>query len=136
MRAFDVNAAAIALDVTPKWLDNLLSHHDIPGVIGGRQGVRRRLQPRSILLIAIAARLVHELGSPMHRALHAAGHLVADGRFTGDLGFELRLDVAGLSREIEARLSEAAEVATLRRRGRPPVVSGSRSAIPESPAQP
>ena len=136
MRAFDVTAAAIALEVTPKWLDNLLSHHQIPGVMGGRQGVRRRLQPQAVLLIAVVIRLCRELGMPVHRALGTAEGLIEQGRVVGRDGLELRMDVTRLGWELDARLAEAAESATLRRRGRPPTRSQSTPAIPPTPPAP
>ena len=119
MRAFDMTAGAFALDVPVKWLDNLLSHHRIPGVAGGRQGVRRRLQPEAILRIAIAIRLLRELGLPVHRALDVADRLRRNGSVAGEDGFELRIDVDALSRRLEARLADVAESALPRRRGRP-----------------
>ena len=135
MRAFDVTAAAIALEVTPKWLDNLLSHHRIPGVVGGRQGVRRRLQPRAVLHIAVIIHLCRELGMPVRRALGTAQSLLEHGRVVAG-GLELRMDVTRLGWELDARLADAAESASLRRRGRPPARERTAAAIPPAPPPP
>ena len=129
MRAFDVHASASALGVSPKWLDNLLSHHHIAGVVGGRQGVRRRISPDAILRIAVAMELVRELGSPLHRALGIAEEMVEAGSVGRANGFELRLNVARIADEPNARLAEATEAVTPRRRGRPPGASGRVAAI-------
>ena len=131
MRAFDINAVSLALGVTTKWLDNLLSHHHVAGVVGGRQGVRRLIRPHAVVRIAVAIRLIHELGVPVHRALRSADSIAADGRLTGELGFELRMDVPALARELDARLAEAAETAATRKRGRPRGASSDRRAIPQ-----
>ena len=136
MRSFDANAAAIALGVTPKWLDNLLSHHHVLGVIGGRQGVRRLIQPQAILRISVAIRLARELGLPTHRALCAADRLVADGCLTGELGLELRIDIASLARDLDVRLADATEAATTRKRGRPRGTTSKRADIPQLAAAP
>jgi hypothetical protein len=129
MRAFDINAAASALDVSPKWLDNLLSHHDIPGVVGGRQGVRRRISPDAILRIAVAMELARELGSPLRRALGIAEEIVEAGMAARGKGFELRLDITSIADDLNSRLAEATEASAPRRRGRPPGASGKPVAV-------
>ena len=134
MRAFDVTAASSALGVSPKWLDNLLSHHHITGVVGGRQGVRRRIAPYAILRIAVTLELVRELGSPLRRALGIADELVEHGRVSGPNGLELRLDVMSIANELDARLAEATEAAAPRRRGRPQGASAKPVAIPQMAA--
>jgi hypothetical protein len=129
MRAFDVHASASALGVSPKWLDNLLSHHHIAGVVGGRQGIRRRISPDAVLRIAVAMELARELGSPLHRALGIAEEMVEAGRVGRANGFELRLDIARIADELNARLAEATEAVTPRRRGRPRGSAGRVAAI-------
>lgn len=140
MRAFDLHASASALGVTPKWLDNLLSHHRIAGVIGGRQGMRRRISPDAILRIAVAMELAREFGSPLHRALGIAEEMVEAGSVGRANGFELRLDVARIADELNARLAEATEAVTPRKRGRPPGASRRAAAMApragEAPAEP
>ena len=122
MRAYTVTTAALALDVPYKWLDNLLSHHGVPGVVQRRQGVRRRLPPQSILIIAVARTLIDDLSIPTHRALQLAAELVAAP--TSELAVSpriaLRLDKRTLAADLRARLDEAAEVTAVPRRGRRP----------------
>jgi hypothetical protein len=138
-RTYTPALVALALEVHPKWLDNVLSHHAVPGVAGGRQGRTRAIAPSAVLTLAVALLLMRDLGAPIARALQAAASLVA-GRREGDasqreapsatasgvtemaLGPELRLrlDLAAVERRLARRLVEASEGWGPRRRGRPP----------------
>jgi hypothetical protein len=126
-RAYTVAAVAVTLKVSRKWLDNVLSHHRIPGVVQGTQGVSRRLTPQAIVLLELAVGMTNALGSPMGRALSLAGALVQKGGGTAtlDLGSSLQVsvDLERMTQELYARLAEAVEVTPVRRRGRPPVTS-------------
>lgn len=121
MRSFDVTAAALALGVDTKWIDNVLSHHRLAGVAQGRQGIRRRLQPRAVTVLALALLLTDSMRLPLARALEIAHEAVLT-RAPVNVGVILRLevDIARLEREISRRLAAAAEAAPLVRRGRPP----------------
>ena len=121
MRAFDTTAASLALGVRRKWLDNLLSQHQLAGASRDRQGIKRRLEPRAILQIDVALHLLDDLGISLPAALTLAETLLAnDGNFAGSRGTELRIDTRQLSRSLADRLAAAAETAPPRRRGRPP----------------
>lgn len=122
MRGYTVATAALALRVKAKWLDNLLSHHDVPGVVRGRQGVSRRLPPHSILVIDVARHLIDDLSIPAHRGLELAAKLVAGSTPELDVSprISLRLDTRSMAAELRARLDEAAEIAAVPRRGRRP----------------
>ena len=61
-RAYHIDVASHASDADRKWLDNLLSHFDVPGVEGGRQGVARRLRRPGSYRGAIIRRLTGVLG--------------------------------------------------------------------------
>jgi hypothetical protein len=41
-RVYTIATAALALNISTKWLDNILSHNKILGVRQNRQGVARR----------------------------------------------------------------------------------------------
>ena len=119
-RAYTVGTVALALDVPPKWLDNILSHHRIPGVVQERQGVSRKVTSDGFLHLAIAVRLMRELGIPAANALQLAGTLVESGgihRTPSDLS--VSLDVTRLRGELETRLAQAVEIAPVPKRGRP-----------------
>jgi hypothetical protein len=121
-RHYDVAAAQFALGVESKWLDNLLSHYAIPGVIGGRQGVARRITGDGLMHIALVVILArgHRLRLP--EAVALAGQLVASPEGRVDLSDELRMtvDLERLRRSLGDRLVESMEFAAPRRRGRPP----------------
>ena len=129
MRAYTVDAAAFALDVPTKWLDNLLSHHAVPGVGSGRQGVQRRLSVDSLVIVALARSFHRELGASLGMAVRLAsavasrpdGDVVlnsADATSAGTL--RLIADVAAVRSTLEARLREGVEFGAAPRRGRPP----------------
>ena len=123
MRAYTVATTALALEVDSKWIDNALSHHDIPGIARSQRGVRRRIPPRSVFIIALARILAVELSIPLHRALEIAidieSHDVAEYRVSGLI--VLRVDRDQLRASLTQRLNDAAEVAAVPRRGRPPL---------------
>lgn len=123
-RSYTVVAAAFALDVAPKWLDNFLSQHVVPGVVAAERGVARRVPLSALVLIAIARDLQRGLGVGLGRGLEAARKLVdGDGNPgvlpVGDAGV-LRVDLGVLRRAIEDRLVIAMEILVPPRRGRPP----------------
>ena len=53
-RGYTVATAALALSVSSKWLDNVLSHNRVAGVLQTRQGVARRLSVDGLLIVALA----------------------------------------------------------------------------------
>ena len=126
-RAYTVAAVAVTLRVSHKWLDNVLSHHRVDGVVQGTQGVSRRLTPSAIVLLELAVRITHAIGSSIGRALSLAGEIVqkGPGTVTLDLGGSLQLsvDVDEITKEVQSRMAEAVEVTPIRRRGRPPAAS-------------
>jgi hypothetical protein len=121
MRAYTVATVAVALEVGAKWIDNVLSHHVIPGVTQSRQGVARRLTGEAVSVLEITLRLTRGFGIPLRRSLDLAAGLVQGS--IGNLpidGCELRVDVSAIRGEVATRLSEAVEYAPVPRRGRPP----------------
>ena len=126
MRAYTVDVAALALGVERKYLDNLLSHHDIPGCAGGRQGIRRRLDRDAVARLAIVVTLVRELLMPLAAAIRLAVQLHDQGTATAGPTIRLALDLPALERGLEARLATAVESAREPRRGRPPAGRGRR----------
>lgn len=122
MAAFTVVAAALALQVDRKWLENLLSHHQVPGTSPDRQGVRRRLTPQVLLPIAVAILLIRQLGMPIAKALALASRICEspEAECAPASGLVVRVDVVSIERSLGRRLREAAEIAVPARRGRPP----------------
>jgi len=119
-RAYTVATAALALDVPVKWVDNILSHHTVPGVAQKRQGVARRLSVDGLLILALTTFLVQELGSPVPRAIGMAEQLLRnEGRYESPRGLSLILDLSTFRNNLLDRLENAVEMAPVPRRGRP-----------------
>ena len=121
MRAYTVATAAVALGVGAKWVDNVLSHHALPGVTQSRQGVARRLTVEAVGVLEIALRLTRAFGIPVRRALALAEGFVIDSpQISKEFdGLEIRVDLRAIHSELAVRLSEAVEFAPTPRRGRP-----------------
>jgi hypothetical protein len=121
MRAYTVATTAVALNVPTKWVDNVLSHHRIPGVSRSRQGVSRKLTYRAILALELALRIARTLTSTLPRSLELAALALADRDAPLSLGngLSLTIDLGSLESELAGRLDHAVEVTPLPRRGRP-----------------
>lgn len=121
-RAYTIATAALALETSVKWLDNVLSHNRVPGVSQDRQGVSRRLTIEGLLVLALAVLLVQELGVPTPRAIALAQDLAKnEGRHLANQGLNLELDLVPFRGRLLERLENAVEVAPTPRRGRPPL---------------
>jgi hypothetical protein len=126
MRTHTVATVALTLNTSAKWIDNVLSHHELPGVSRARQGIARRLNERAVLVLAIALDLSASLRLPMGAALAIASQLAGtDGpvgrhRPDSDSSIELTIDLEELERNLARKLAAAAEIAPTPRRGRPP----------------
>ena len=123
MRAYTVAATAVALEVSSKWVDNVLSHHPVPGVHRARQGIARRVTPQALLILDITLRLVRSLGVPLTGALETARRLIdaRDGELvlSGTASILIRADVQTLTNDLNARLERAVEMSPTPLRGRP-----------------
>ena len=123
MRAYTVATTAVALGVSSKWVDNILSHHQVPGVHQARQGIARRVTPGALLILDIAVNLVRSLALPLPRALETAQRLIDAGGekvpLTGALSIEISADLRALTNDLSARLEHAVEMSPIPRRGRP-----------------
>jgi len=123
MPLYNTATSAAAIGVTTKWLDNLLSHYDIPGVQSESQGVSRRLSLAAVTQIALARDLVDMMSLPVPRAISVAADLLDDP--SGDrLGaapvLRITLDLNRFQAGVLTNLASAVELAPSRRRGRPP----------------
>ena len=119
-RAYTIATAALALGTSQKWLDNVLSHHKIPGILQERQGISRRITVEGLFTLAITQLLTNDLGITVSRGLRIAEELsLGEGRFTSGV-LKMELDLAELRRRLITQLERAVEVAPLPKRGRPP----------------
>jgi hypothetical protein len=120
MRVYDIAVASFALRVERKWLDNLLSQHDVPGVDRSVQGMARQIPLRSLAIIAIVRDLQRQLGLGVGRGLEVAARLVGPAHGHVRLGVAvMTADVAAIEEELDRRLVDAMEIVVPRRRGRP-----------------
>jgi hypothetical protein len=119
-RAYTIATAALALQMPAKWVDNALSHNKVPGVHQQRQGIARRLTVDGLLILAVAATLVRELGAPLAVALQIAQLLIRnDGHYAVTAGVRIAVDLNNLRTNLLERLESAVEVAPIPKRGRP-----------------
>ena len=122
-RAYDVRTVALALDVQPKWLDNLLSHHALTGVTRSRQGVERHISDDGVLAIQLV-RLLADLGVSVARAASMTREILAtrttdELRFADESGIVLLFPKAALEKRIRERLIDALDAVPRIARGRP-----------------
>jgi hypothetical protein len=112
------------LRVPPKWLDNLLSHHDLPGIERGRQGKDRRISDTGLLAVEIVRLLNYELAVPMARATELAATALGTrdrerSTVTTPSGVAVVLPLADIERVLRVRIIDAVETVAEVRRGRP-----------------
>jgi hypothetical protein len=120
-RAYTLTTVALTLGVSPKWLDNVLSHHQVFGVEQSRQGIARRLSIDGIVVLGVAVLLMHELSLPTRAAIELAQRMsILDGRFDSPRGLTVTFDLTDFRARVLEQLESAVEVAPVPRRGRPP----------------
>jgi hypothetical protein len=121
-RFYHVDIARFAASAELKWVDNLLSHFEIPGVERARQGMARRISTDGIYHIALIRLLNRELGVSVSAAVSFAAQLLDTeaGRLPMGRGLDLELDVARFRREVDSAIDEGVESLEPARRGRPP----------------
>lgn len=115
-------AAAAALDLDLKSIDNILSREGKHLIRRGKQGLRRRIDDDALAPIAIAIVLKRELGVPLARGLEIGGYLLESGSSNiavGQLG-TLSFDIDALQSHLTTILAEVLEQTALPIRGRPP----------------
>ena len=115
-------AAAAALDLDLKSIDNILSREGKHLIRRGKQGVRRRIDDDALAPIAIAIVLKRELGVPLARGLEIGVYLLESGSSNiavGQLG-TLSFDIDALQSHLTTILAEVLEQTALPIRGRPP----------------
>jgi hypothetical protein len=106
-----------------KWVDNLLSHHALPGIERDRQGVERRITDEGLLTIEAVRILRVELGIPLTQAA-AIARVSIESRKANELRFDTQslavvFALAEIQRRLHARMVEAAESVARVARGRP-----------------
>lgn len=120
--SYHIDIAGYAADADRKWVDNLLSHFEVPGVEQGRRGSARRVTQVGLYHIALVRVIARELGAPLKTSVVLATTLMhAESPELSVIGtLALRFDRDRFQREVDARVSEAVEAIVPARRGRPP----------------
>ena len=119
-RAYTVATAALALQVSTKWLDNTLSHCSVQGVSQTRQGVARKLPIEALTILAVALSFIRDLSTPVAAAIDLAVQLTrSGGQIALRDGITIELDIQRVTAALLERLEHAVEIAPLPRRGRP-----------------
>jgi hypothetical protein len=124
-RTYDLRAAALTVDVPLKWLDNLLSQNELPGVRRSRQGVQRRISEEGLMAIELVRMLTRDLGVPVKRAAQLAANVVSargssEIRAVTESGMVLLFPAIEIASRLRNRVMDAVEIAGSVRRGRPP----------------
>ena len=120
-RLYHVDIARHVASADHKWVDNLLSHFDIPGVEGGRQGSARRISGDGIDHITLVRLLNRELGLSVANAVSVADRLLGANGAELSIGnsLALRLDLAAFHATVDRAIADGVESITPVRRGRP-----------------
>ena len=120
-RSYDVRVVALTIDAPIKWVDNLLSHHEIPGCTRARQGVERKITDSGLRAIAIVRALNHELAIPLARCAALVRDAATDGfgALQTSGGIRIELPVERIEEQLRSRLIDALEAVPRVARGRP-----------------
>ena len=121
MKTLSTDAAAAALGVDRKTLDNALAREARSLIGNGRRGKSRRIPLPVLERLAIAFVLTRDLGVGLAKGLALAEQIVtADGAPVpfGSLG-KLSFDAARLSRALERAIGDVLESTAEPPRGRP-----------------
>lgn len=121
-RHYHLDIAAYVADADRKWVDNLLSHFDVPGVEAAKQGVARRISTSGVHHIALTRQLSADAGFSLEQSVALASALLTTDANHVELSdtLSLHIDRARFRRDADDRLAEAVEAVVPARRGRPP----------------
>jgi hypothetical protein len=124
-RSYSAKLIALTVGASLKWVDNLLSHHSLPGVSRGKQGVERQVTDEGLLAIEMTRMLTSELGVPLGRAAGIASTVLASHsesppRFVTQSGIAVVFPRAAIELRLRGRVIEAVEGVGRVPRGRPP----------------
>jgi hypothetical protein len=120
MPVYDVVAAAEALGVPTKQVDNILSRNRLPGVEHKRRGVTRRIAPDAVVALRVALEIGDALGLPVPAALGVAHRIIESGGTMRLSPFaHVTVDLDALRASTIERLDNAVETVGRRARGRP-----------------
>ena len=111
-RLYHVDIARHVASADHKWVDNLLSHFNIPGVDGGRRDPRDEFPPTALPTSRWVRTLNRELGLSVAAAVRVADRLLGANATELSIGngLELRLDLAAFRSSVERAIADGVEV--------------------------
>lgn len=123
-RSYNVRITAVITGAEIKWIDNLLSRHELVGVERSRQGIERRITDDGLLAVELCRILALELGVSMRQAAAITNDCLRSSvgdelRYTMPSGLSLHLPVAATRARLRDRTREAVEMVAVAPRGRP-----------------
>jgi hypothetical protein len=120
VRSYHVDTVALALGRSHRWVDNVVTHHPIPGIASGGRGVTRSISAEGAAWLAAVAALA-EAGISISAAVSLVSRAArGDGTVPIAAFATLRIAFDQLRQITDAALVSAAETSVLPRRGRPP----------------
>jgi len=121
VRLYSVAVASVAIEAPEKWTDNLIAHHELPGVQSKARGVARGISWPALVHIALTRELHTWIGCSVRDALSLAAALLASPGNLMTVGAHLTLtfDRERFEHELHRHLVDALESAPRPRRGRP-----------------
>ena len=123
-RSYSARLVALTTGVDPRWLDNLLSRHRLPGVSRRERGVERRIFDEGVLAIELTRILNLELGVSVAVAVVIASEMLDQraekpGEYQTSSGLVLAFPLEAFRLRLRVRLGEATEFVARVPRGRP-----------------
>jgi hypothetical protein len=123
-RAYNVRTAAFATGTTAKWLDNLLSRYQLPGVTQSRQGIERMIDDEGLLAIELTRIFVMDLGIALARSVSLARETLEErsgdeARLVTPGGIAMQIPLDRIRQRLRIQILTAIEAVPNVSRGRP-----------------
>jgi hypothetical protein len=121
-RSYSVRVAALTMGVDSKWIDNMLSRHQLPGISRQRRGIERRIDDEGLMAIELMRILNLELGISIAGAVAITATMMAPnsaGIYRTPSGLTLQVPLSELEARLRTRLDDALESVARVPRGRP-----------------
>ena len=122
-RSYSTRLIALTTGSDPRWLDNLLSRHELIGVSRRQRGVERRITDDGMLAVELVRILNIELGISVEAAVaitrDVAQRRARTAEFRTPSGLALVFPLETIQMRLRDRLAEATEFIARVPRGRP-----------------
>jgi hypothetical protein len=124
-RSYSTALIALTIDVSPKWLDNLLSRHELVGVARSSRGSERQITDDGMLAIELVRTLNLELGVSVAAAVRMSMAVLQSAprdttwTFALPSGLVLTFPLGDIRARLHQQLADAIEFVAQKPRGRP-----------------